>query len=93
MYVGLDVLIVKHKTWFSHFYRDAKYIQFKIKMQNNTEGRFPSPCLHGSPVIFFPTGAQKQDSGFQEGSPGFSTTDSDTGPHLQRLLLVLPTLC
>ena len=39
MYMGLDVLIVKHKTWFYHFYSDVKTIQFKIKMENNTEGK------------------------------------------------------
>lgn len=39
MYTGLDVLTVKHKTCFCHFYSDVKTIQFKIKMENNTAGK------------------------------------------------------
>lgn len=63
-------------------------------MQNNTEGRFPSPSPSWKPSdVFFPTGAKKGDSGFQEGSPGFRTMDSDTGTPLQRLPLVLLTVC
>lgn len=71
MYMGLDVLIVKHKTWFSHFYRDAKYIQSKIKMQNNTEGRFPSPPPSWKPGDFFPYRSPEARLWFPGGKPWF----------------------
>ena len=59
-----------------------------------TQRKIPLPPPSWKPSdFFFPTGAQKGDAGFLEGSPGFRTTDSDTGTHPHRLLLVLPTVC
>lgn len=71
MYTGLDVSIVKHKTWFCHFYRDAKSIQFKIKMQNYTEEDSPPPAFMEAQWFFFPYRSPEGRRWFPGGKPWF----------------------
>lgn len=51
--MGLDILIVKYKTWFCHFYSDvtSKIIYFKIMMEarlrKNDNDLFPESVQKG----------------------------------------------